>query len=402
VLSLNGAMRSQTDSRAAKSLLTLGFALLPISIGPNLFGLRGFFLVAAALIIASCLVNRRSSKVHFEKFQILLLVLLFVSAIVAVIFSPLAGENGSQAWNWILLTSLCLGLAILVKRSFGNPSAPLLNGFMILGLLDAIIILSSIALERGSIFSATSQKAFLFEYYLQDAFYCALAGVLFFSSAIWVTGRLRRFLFFFAGSLCGVALLLLSSRGAILAFGAGLLFSLIALSRKGLVTRAISSVSFVLVSLVVLMLFTPAGNQVVQRFQFYGDKEAFNQVRRANFQTLAISTASQNPLGLGWNGFSAITSNSLSEAVRSTHNMYLSLCLDIGWVGAIAYLAIIFIILKRALNPLAPLGNILVASVLVAYLSEGLNDSPFVLPVSMGYSLLLLALYGGSSVISKK
>ena len=402
MLSLNGAMRSQTDSRAAKSLLTLGFALLPISIGPNLFGLRGFFLVAAALIIASCLVNRRSSKVHFEKFQILLLVLLFVSAIVAVIFSPLAGENGSQAWNWILLTSLCLGLAILVKRSFGNPSAPLLNGFMILGLLDAIIILSSIALERGSIFSATSQKAFLFEYYLQDAFYCALAGVLFFSSAIWVTGRLRRFLFFFAGSLCGVALLLLSSRGAILAFGAGLLFSLIALSRKGLVTRAISSVSFVLVSLVVLMLFTPAGNQVVQRFQFYGDKEAFNQVRRANFQTLAISTASQNPLGLGWNGFSAITSNSLSEAVRSTHNMYLSLCLDIGWVGAIAYLAIIFIILKRALNPLAPLGNILVASVLVAYLSEGLNDSPFVLPVSMGYSLLLLALYGGSSVISKK
>jgi len=402
VSNLNGTIIPQADSKASKRLLTLGFALLPISIGPTLFGLRVFFLVAATLIVSGCFLNRRRDRVQFERFQVLFLVLFFVSALFAAIFSPVANENGSQAWNWILLTSLCMALAVFVKRSFVSSLTPLLNGLMLLGGFDAIFIFTSIALERGSIFSATTQRAFLFEYYLQDAFYCALAGILFLSSATLELQRRRRNLLIISGALCAGAMILLASRGAILAFAAGLIFGFIALLRKGLVTKSISYVAIVLVGLVLVFLFTPAGNQVVQRFQVYGDAEALNQVRRANFQTLALSTVSQNPFGLGWNGFSTITSNSLTEAVRSTHNMYLSLCLDIGWIGALSYLLIILVILKHGLSTRAPNSNILVASLLVAYLIEGLNDSPHVLPVSMGANLLLLVLYGGSIVASKK
>ncbi len=387
-----------SDSLFSKRALEIGFCLLPMSFGPTVFGIRLTFIIAASLILLACVQNPIIHKTKIGRSQLLGLSAFFLSALIAVISSPLGDANFAQGLNWLLLTGGCVFLAYFVKRSFSDPTDALLKGLVLLGVFDSIVVLVSIAVEQGGFLSSTRQKSYLFEYYLQDAFFCSLAAIICFSAAAWnKTGRERAWLIS-GGVLCLAAMIVLASRGALLGFVAGLAFTLIILAKRGRGARAYVSWIFGISGLLSVFLMTPAGNQVLSRVQATDSSEIVNSLRRFAFQNLAYATALENPLGLGWNGFASITSSALSEPVRSAHSMYLSLILDLGLLGAIAYLTLIFSVLKRSLSGNMPPKSIFLGSLMVAYLAVGFNDSPHVLPIGMGISLIILLTFSEESL----
>ena len=384
----------ESDSKFSRGLLALGFGLLSISTGPTFLGLRLFFIVGALLILVSALTNSAKGTAGFERSQVVLLLALFVSGTIALLTSPVR-DNFSQGLNWLLLSFICVVLTIIVRYQFLNPAWSIISGLMLLGFGDAIYVLFSLISNGQIIFSSTNQRPFLFEYYLQDAFVCALSGIAFFFFAAIAKSKQKQFGLFFMGLACVSALVILASRGALVSFLAGTAFTLIMLARRGQISRTIIFWASTIYGALALFLLTPAGNQLIQRFQAVSNSEVYNQVRRANFQQLALAFLVDHPLGLGWNAFSAITANAYSEAVRSTHSMYFSLGLDLGWVGAISYLVMLLIMIKKSFGNQISLEIAVLGSIAIAYLVEGLNDSPHVLPISLGWSLFFMVLYNG-------
>jgi hypothetical protein len=332
--------------------------------------------------------------VRISNSQKFLLSVFFTSATVSVLASPVRDLSSTQSTNWLILTATCAFVALAVNKSFGNPANKLVKGLMLLGIFDSVMVVFGVISQGKSIFSGTSQQSYLFEYYLQDALYISLAGVLFFATSTLASSMKMRILAITATVFIFISLVILASRGGILAFLGGISFYLVVTLGRTKSTRALYVWALTGIAVAFLFQFTPAGQNVIERFLGTTDVEVWNSARRSNFQELAWQIAVSNPLGIGWNGFTAFTSQYLNESVRSAHSMLLSLCLDVGLLGAIAYLGLVSKSILVSFRKQVSTTTVMVGSVVFAYFLVGLNDSPHVLPVSLGASLFLLLIPG--------
>ena len=231
-----------------------------------------------------------------------------------------------------------------VHRSRRDTLRALPIGLVAGGLANAALVVAEFA-GRGipaAGYLTGRQYLGLTEYYLQASYFMALCVVTSLWFAFRAAGHLERALAVLAGSIGLAGLLISSSRGGLVLASAGCAFLYIqnrATSRSERRTST-RSVVLLLIPIVSVVLYLRLYESLFQRFEdstVLGSLDQSDE-RRLSIQAVALDTVRNSPLGIGWDTFSTVSRETLGQAIRSPHNLYIDLALELGFVGAVALL----------------------------------------------------------------
>jgi hypothetical protein len=301
--------------------------------------------------------------------------------IVGVVLAAVVAEDPSRAIPWAVLAAIStLGLlAAFSSEALARDVLP--RAILFAGLVNA----GAVVLQRSGHYWISGPPSLnglngVTEYYLQAAYFSALGAIV-------ATGRLvGRATYRGAPAFVDALALALTTYGALAGGSRGAAAMLIGGASVVVVlsfaTRSLNlpGSGLLLAAVVSILVFTQAANTIVARLHAHASyREQLDSANRHAYQSLAEQIAQSHPLGIGWNGFSHFTGLATGHAVRSTHSLFLSVPLDMGWLGAIGFLALYLIATRRQwvqLRSTARDGTEVVAlGLLVAMAIHGVSDT---------------------------
>lgn len=178
---------------------------------------------------------------------------------------------------------------------------------------------------------------------------------------------------------------LCKSRAGLLAIASYLLLR--TFKRKG-----IQIIIFATIFICIVMAYV-TGQLTLPNMKIYGRSVSYLSGRNALWDA-ALSIAKENPLGLGYGGYSEKFNTILGTGL-SAHNLYLNVLLQYGWLYTGVYIAYFITLIKKASNPIT------VAAILSMYL-RGFFEIGIPYGLSLGSAMLLLPFYMEKSMTKRE
>ena len=284
----------------------------------------------------------------------------------------------TAALQWFLL--LVAGFAFAQLLPAGSTARVVPSAVLLGGVLSSLAVLwqsSGGTSITGEPVSQTYNG--LTEYYLQAAYFSALGLVAAVFGVVQSGSRRVTAGMGAAAAVCGLAVLAGGSRNAVLISVVGSVAAIRVLRHQRRGRRSSLVLVAGAIATAVIALRLGFSDVVLDRLsESSAGAYSHGDLRRRWLQALAWDVVSAHPLGLGWDAFPTFSTHAFGEAIRSTHSLYLSLPLDLGWAGAGAFL---YLLCRPALgrtdrDPALPLYRGLV----LAMAAHGLSDSIHVFP----------------------
>lgn len=257
-------------------------------------------------------------------------------------FDPSSALVGTV--NWALVLNMVVGGIGIVRR---DPSKLRVLA-MLFGVLGAVTGLLG-SLQSQGIYTivgppyAAGRVDSSFGYYSNFASFEALAAVVAVGSLLYAISERERAMAWAAGAcatLSGYGLLLSLSRGAIIAAVTGVaVLLLIRINRPGVLVA--TAVALTLVGFGVYAI-TPA--QTISDFSQRFTETQGGDVLREQLQTAGEEVLRQTPAGIGFGGFRRLIEGgyvSADQALAHSHNLYLQVGLDAGWLGLLGFVVLV-------------------------------------------------------------
>lgn len=371
-------------------LQVAGLAILPLSFPipeyKYLLHLLGWLLLFVGL--AS---SKKIGKPQSHKVWLFGLFLLLSSATLAYLIGVSEGTSSHISLYWLLAAYLGAITSVLIKKSEPQDSNIVAFSLSITASLLSVELIVYAFVNKSFTFELIQQSLFT-EFYLQTAFYISLGLLsmvfLLFSPKTQPTMLPLLFLGIF---ICTISIISLGSRNALAMLLSGCLLLLITRWKQLRITLRLLLIS--LFSGWLVIYFSDLGSFLRSRF-LSNQVENLNSIRRLQFQELAKNTVFSNPLGLGWDSFSKISSGSVYEVVRSAHSLYFGVSISIGVIGALIYLLIIGTpALKINTTRREANQNMLISLLSACLLIQGINDDITVVPIGFIYLLVLFSYF---------
>ncbi|CAB4786257.1 unannotated protein [freshwater metagenome] len=326
--------------------------------------------------------------------------------VLCAVLSATQALSPQRAFQWLIL--LIVTLASVSLMSPRLLKAVIVWGSLAGGLANAsLIVLEWLNLKPGALdFDPLLVHEGLSEYYLQSAYYSAIAcGV-----SLWLSYQskttARRAALVVAAAVSFSAVLIANSRGAVLflaVFGATVL-TMLTNYRKSSSQRTRRLLPLAAAVVMVCGIWLGWFSDLEQRLgESTASSLSFSDSRRVAIQRYALSIAADHPLGIGWNGFSTLTSSHFGASIRSAHSLFLGLALDLGVFGGAIFISLLVVPLtllviekERRTDPF----SVLFIGIILGVLINGLVDTIQVAPAGMVMHIVLMPI--GWSYVTRR
>jgi hypothetical protein len=186
------------------------------------------------------------------------------------------------------------------------------------------------------------------------------------------------------------------SRGALLTLGVGVVFLMLVRLRRPLAFIG----GGLAVALAGLTAYTLTPPETIQLFTLRFQDSANSDSIRASLHSAGQTLLNTNPLGIGYNNFQGLVASgavSADQALAHSHNLYIQMGLDVGWLGLAGFISLVAIALLRALRFGLRSGGYAYPAIFGAALSGYLANGPYdYLLYETGSMIVLAALIAGA------
>ncbi len=305
----------------------------------------------------------------------------------------LADDPGSAAWGAVRWTAVIL-LAWAAFGVFGEEERGQ-QRFVDLLCGAAVLVVFFAILQRVGIYAVAGKPYYVelpdstFGYYTVYAGFIALAATLAVGELLTAIprgkpGRVTLYGFVIAVCVAGIGVSL--SRGGLLALAAGLISLTVLQLSRGSVAIKLAVVLVATAGIGVAATPRSARDQFQARFKDQRQGQQQDDRIRFAYQKAGRTALAHSPLGIGYGNFSdyvgrnAVNAQTKDQAFHS-HNTFVQIGVEAGWVGLVGFLALIGVPLWRALRlsakrMLSP-RTAAFAAALIGILAQGLFDYLF-------------------------